>query len=363
MTAASAPAADGSASVEPAAPAPVQRVEIDITRTAILKVLGTLAGLWLLAATWRVILWVLVSLLFVATFTPLVRRFQQSIKRPWAIAAVVFLTLSTVGTLLAVTVPVLVRQVRNLTTNLPAYLSQGETALLGVGVKVDLDSSAERWSGAIASNALAISMGVANTALSVLTIFILTIYLLIEGPKVATGILSLVPRHERLPIRRMFGEIGDQVGAYMRGQLLTSAIAGAFALVTLTLLGVPDALAFAVLMMVADVIPLVGPLIGTIPAVLVALGQGVPTSVCVLVAYLIYFQVEGNLIVPRVYGRALKLSPLVVLLAFLLGTTLMGMLGAVLALPVAASIPIVARYLSEWRERLDAERSPPSALP
>jgi predicted PurR-regulated permease PerM len=133
--------------------------------------------------------------------------------------------------------------------------------------------------------------------------------------------------------------------------------------VVLTLLRVPEALALGVLMSIADVIPLVGPLIGTLPAVLMALSRGTPPAGIVLVTYLIYFQVEGNFIVPRVYGNVLKLSPFIVLVAFLIGTTLLGMLGAVLALPVAAAIPIVARYISEWRERMDAEGSTPVPLP
>lgn len=78
-------------------------------------------------------------------------------------------------------------------------------------------------------------------------------------------------------------------------------------------------------------------------------------------AYLIYFQLEANVIVPRVYGNALKLSPFVVLVAFPVGTSLLGMLGAVLALPVAAAIPIISRYVAEWRERMD--EAAPGSLP
>jgi predicted PurR-regulated permease PerM len=197
-----------------------------------------------------------------------------------------------------------------------------------------------------------------NSVIGALTIFVLTVYLLVEGPRAATSVLALLPRKERLPVRRMVGEIGVQVGAYMRGQLITSLLAGAFAFILLTALNVPEPLALAFLMMVADVVPLVGPLIGTVPAVLMALGGGLPAAAIVLSAYLAYQQVEGNVIVPRVYGNALKLSPLVVLVAFLVGGKLLGMLGVLLALPTAAAIPIIARYVGEWRERVDADSLP-----
>lgn len=332
---------------------PPIRVQLDITRTAILKVLGTWAALWLLGATWHVILWLLLSLVFVATFNPLVRRLQRRIHRQWAITSVVLLTVLVAGSLLAVIIPVLLRQSRSVLANLPAYLNAAEGLSRRVGLKLDLHSTAPRWVSALGSHAWDISWSVASLVMAALTIFVLTIYLLIEGPQVATNILSLAPRKERLHLRRMFGEIGDQVGAYMRGQLVTSAIAGAFAFVLLSVLGIPDALALAALMMLADVIPLIGPLVGTIPAALVAASRSGPTGLIVLLAYLVYFQLEANLIVPRVYGSALKLSPFVVLVAFLVGTTLLGMLGAVLALPVAAAIPIIARYVAEWRERMD----------
>src|SRR5207249_4487200 len=110
-------------------------------------------------------------------------------------------------------------------------------------------------------------------------------------------------------------------------------------------------------------IPLVGPLLGIVPAALMALSRGPSTALLVVVAYTVYLQIEGNLIVPRVYGSALKLSPFVVLVAFLLGATLLGMPGMLLALPVAAAIPVIARYVSEWRERMDAAAVGPVPLP
>lgn len=341
---------------------PPRRVEIDIAPAAIAKVLGTAAALMLLSGIWQVLLWIVISLMFVATFNPMVRRMQTRIQRPWAITALVTMSVAAVGLLLALVIPPLVRQGESTAAHLPEYLSQVEATAARMHLHVNLHAAAEHWSRRAASHVLDYGLLLVNSLLGIFTVFVLTIYLLIEGPQVATSLTSLLPKGDRLHVRRMFDEIGVQVGAYMRGQLITSSLAGLFAFVILFFLHVPEPLALAFLMMLADLIPIVGPLIGTIPALLMALTLGVPVAVEVLVAYVVYLQVEANLISPRVYGSALKLSPFVVLVALLIGGALMGIVGAMLALPVAAAIPIVARYVTEWRERSEAEASP-AALP
>jgi predicted PurR-regulated permease PerM len=149
----------------------------------------------------------------------------------------------------------------------------------------------------------------------------------------------------------MLAEISAQVGGYMRGQLVTSALAGLFSFALLVALHVPEPLALAFVMAAADAIPMVGPLIGTVPAVLMALTLGAPTALAVGAGYVIYHLFESHVLVPRIYGNIMKLSPSVIIIAILIGATLMGILGALLALPVAAAVPVVLRYVGEWRDR------------
>jgi predicted PurR-regulated permease PerM len=150
----------------------------------------------------------------------------------------------------------------------------------------------------------------------------------------------------------------------MRGQLLTSAMAGLFAYVLLLACRVPEPLALAFWMAIADAVPMVGPLIGTVPAVLLALTRGTPVALIVLVGYVIYHQVESHVLVPRIYGTTMHLSSSVVVIAILIGATLMGILGALMALPVAAAVPVVLRYVQEWYERDESDAAKASrALP
>jgi predicted PurR-regulated permease PerM len=341
----------------------IHRLCIDLSWRAIARVAGALALGWLLLRLLPVMLWLVIALMFVAALNPVVRRWQERMRRPWAIGAIAGTALLVLFTLAAIIVPVALRQGQKLLVNVPTYARQLEATAQRSHVKIDVHGTVQRWMEHLPASLLDYSWSVGGTLLGTLTVFVLTIYFLIEGPQVATGLTSLLPRGERLWVRRMFGEIGDQVGHYMRGQLITSALAGIFSLVVLTALGVPEAPALAGLMVVADVIPVVGPFLATIPAVLMALTKNLTTAWLTLLAYTVYLQVEANVIAPRIYGKTMRLSPLVVLIAFLVGTALMGMAGAVLALPVAAAIPILKRYYEEWRDRdeLPAEVPLPGA--
>jgi predicted PurR-regulated permease PerM len=138
-------------------------------------------------------------------------------------------------------------------------------------------------------------------------------------------------------------EVSEVVYAYVRGQMITSALFGAYTLIVLHVFHVPAALPLAVLAGVCDVIPLVGIILATLPAVLLALALSPATAAIVLVFYVGYHLVEAYLIVPRVYGQRLRLSTLAVLLALMAGTTLQGLIGAVLVLPLVAAYPIIER--------------------
>jgi predicted PurR-regulated permease PerM len=320
-----------------------------------LKIAATLLAARLMSNIWQIVVLAIFTLMLVATLNPLVRRLQKRLTRAKAIAIVVFGIVATTGALLVLMIPPLVSQAKALVVNLPHYLSLIENATHRMGVKLNLHGSSLDLSQHAASlgEAFDALVTVFTGIAAVLTVAVLTTYLLIDGQSAATSALGMLPRHQRLPIRQMFGEIGSQVGDYMRGQLITSVQAGVFSYILLLVLGVPEPLPLAVLMAVADVIPMIGPLVGTVPAVLMALTLGPAKAVIVLVGYVVYHQIESHIIVPRVYGRAMKLSPTVIIFSLLVGAMLMGISGALLALPAAAAAPVVFRHVQEWRQRED----------
>jgi predicted PurR-regulated permease PerM len=173
----------------------------------------------------------------------------------------------------------------------------------------------------------------------------LAIYLLAD-PHRARGLLfQLVPRHHHVKLARILRELVVIVGGYMRGQLITSVAIGAFMFGLMSLLRVSDALAISVFAALTDVIPFIGGYLASAPAVFAVAGRGAPTIVAVVVAMIVYQEFESRVLVPKVYGKVLRMSPAAVLVALLIGGTLMGIIGALLALPIAATVRLLVREL------------------
>jgi predicted PurR-regulated permease PerM len=159
------------------------------------------------------------------------------------------------------------------------------------------------------------------------------------------GLYAVIPRSFHLRLARVLANLETIVGGYIRGQLLTSLAIAVFTFALLTLCRVPNALALAAFAGLTDVLPFVGGLLATTPAVLGALPQGSVTATVVLVAMLSYQEFESRILVPKVYGRALRLPAVAVVLALLVGGKLGGILGALLALPLTAALRMLAEEL------------------
>ncbi len=304
---------------------------------------------------WPIAILLLISLMLVAALAPIVKRIQNRFNRKVATTVVVISLLLGILTVIVFTIPPVVSQLNTIAADFDAVFKQIQAelgksspdmaSLLGQVKVAALPSKGEPH----AVKEVIFSVFTAIT--SFVTVLMLTSYLVIEGPAVATAMVSVFPRKNRLQVRQMFGEIGDQAGSYIRGQLITSLLAGIVTYLVLTAFYIPNALALAWLMAILDAVPIVGPILGIVPAVVSAYGVSDQKAIYVLIALTVYHQLESYWIVPRVYGRALKLSPLTVLFSIVVGATLMGMVGAFIALPFAAIIPILLRNFNQWRNQ------------
>ena len=182
----------------------------------------------------------------------------------------------------------------------------------------------------------------------------LSFYLLADGKRSQGVLYAVVPREYHMRLARILQNLEAIVGGYMRGQLITSAAIGLFTFLLLFILKVPNALSIALFAALADVIPFVGGLLATAPAVLSALSRGLPVGVVVLAVLFVYQEFENRILVPRVYGRALRLAPTTVVLALIAGGLLYGVLGALLALPIAAGLQMM---LTELRVEMPGDDS------
>ena len=185
------------------------------------------------------------------------------------------------------------------------------------------------------------------------TIFALLVLFLLEGPKMGRWLLDLMPPERAAYCRRVAGEISQSVTGYAFGNLLTSVIAGLVVFVTLTVLGVPFPLLWAVWVALVDFLPMIGGALAGIPTVLFALGHSLTAGIVTAAAFIAYQQIENHVLNPLVMSRTVQINPLLVLLSILVGTSIGSWLGgsfgsfvaALLSIPVAGALQVIAREL------------------
>ncbi|MEO8433165.1 MAG: AI-2E family transporter [Acidobacteriota bacterium] len=333
-------------------------IELHVPVPTIVKVLLTALLVWAALKLVPDFLFFLLALLLAVTLTPLVAGLERrGMKRGWAVALVALGTVLTIAAFVVFVGPPLVTQLVNLFGNFPAYrksvqahvgpnhpfVSQVLDQILSVPDSPELTS----WKNRLAWGQTA--MAAVVVAILVLT---LTLYLVADGKRTYAWLLAYVPRRHRSKMASTIPEVSDVVIGYVQGQALTSVLYGTFALIVLTVLRVPAAVPLAVLAAVCDILPVIGVIASTLPAALLALTVSPAKAVIVVVLYLLYHLLENTVIVPRVYGKRLRLSPVAVLIAIVVGGQLYGILGAVLILPFVAAYPIIERiwlhdYLSD----------------
>jgi len=197
----------------------------------------------------------------------------------------------------------------------------------------------------LAAGALGYAGAAAQLVVLTLAVVVMTLYMLADQERIRGFAFALLPRAYHVRAARILLDMGTVVGGYMRGQALTSLAMGLVVFAVLAATGTPNPLALAAFAALADLVPLVGGFLVLIPVALAALAQGPLTAALVFGVILAYQQVEGHVLIPRIYGQALRLSPLAVLVALLIGGQLLGIVGALLALPLAAGLRVLVEDL------------------
>jgi predicted PurR-regulated permease PerM len=202
---------------------------------------------------------------------------------------------------------------------------------------------------ASAEPALSVVKGVASTLLGVVIIAFLTLFMLLEGPEWRQRVTELVPEHNREATERVGAGVYRSVGGFVTGNLLASFLAGVVATIIMLAAGVPYAIPIGLFVAIIELVPYIGPAVATVLVGAVALTKSPATAIIVVGLLVVYHAIEGHSLRPLIYGRALQLSPLAVLIAILLGTEIAGILGALAAIPVAGSIQVILGEVLERR--------------
>lgn len=347
----------------PTAPAPPEPrvIRFDVSLATIAKVMLAVAGAWLLGQLVPVLL-VLVAALFIGgTLSPIIEWFEaHRVRRGLAITLVFGALVIVTVLIILLTIPELLDQVKNLQAQEPAWRARAVAWLGRSPLTVPLagalrDLRIATWANLSAANAIAFSTRIGEfLAYSMAAIF-LALYGLIDRDRLRGILFAVVPRGRHMRLSRIMLHLETIVGGYIRGQVITSTLMAAFMFILLAACGVPNALALAVFGGAADVLPYIGPFLTIGPAVVASLGQGALTTTVVLILMFAYEEFESRFLIPVVYGRALRLPSTVVMFALLVGTTLMGIVGALLALPVAAALVMLVQ---ELRFELPGEPAP-----
>lgn len=309
---------------------------IDISYKTIFFISGFLALLWALFLIRDVIILFFIAIIFMSALAPVVKQLESKLKLPksLAIALIYVIIITIVAGLLSVVVTPLIEQTSNLALSLPATLDK----LLPSGT---IDKSLLQQSlGDFSKNALAFTFLIFSNFLTFISIAVLTFYLLLERGKLDKLISQFALGHEER-IKRITLKIEEKLGSWMRGQIVLSFIIGTMAYIVLFIFKIPYAMPLAILAGLMEVVPVIGPIISSIPSILIAYLISPYTALFVAISFFIIQQTESHVVVPQVMKKAVGLNPLVVILAVATGGRLLGIAGALLAVPITVVIQII----------------------
>jgi predicted PurR-regulated permease PerM len=329
----------------------------------VLIVVGVLLSLYLIYRLRQPLTWLAIALFLAAALSRPVNFLNRYVRRGLAIAAVYVGLFATVVALGLLLIPPIVTQVNKLADNAPAYaqdvqdyVNKNDT-LRKLEKDYDItqklqDEAAKlpQKLGGAAGVLQDVGFGIVNSLFALITILVLTAFMLGSGRQWVDSALASQPPERAVRLERLLREMAEAVSGYVNGALLVSFIDGLAAFVVLTVLGVPFAAPLAVVMGVMALIPLVGATIGAVIVGIVTAFSDFPRDTIVWTIYaILYQQFENTVIQPQVQRRTVQVHPFVVLVSVLFGATLFGVLGALVAIPIAASIKIAIREWSEYR--------------
>lgn len=340
----------------PAGGIPVPRTRLELpwstVARAIIVLVGATVAAHVLGLLASMLLMLLETLLLTAALTPPVHwLIKKGVPRGGAVAIVLIAIAGVVALVVTLVVPQVVTEASSLAVNLPAYVDQAQGILRRFpGLNKQLRDAAK--TGAADPSAalpfvLNAGSGIISGGADALAVIAMAAYLLAGGERSLAYPMHFLPRTLQDKILSTAPGVVRVVSGYVFGQAIMSTVFGTFTFVMLEATGVPQPILLAVLAAFFDAIPLVGTLMATAAAVLIALSVSTTIAVIVLIAFLAYNVIESNVILPHVYGRVLGISPFAVLVAILIGFRLIGLLGVFIALPMAAAIPAAERA---WRK-------------
>ena len=327
--------------------------ELETSTQVILKVIFAgliLVFLWLVR---DILLILLISLVLASAMEPMVDYFNEKrVPRAVSVLAVYVLVLATAAFVVYLLVPPVIEQMRVLAARWPEYALQLERLVGNTSISVsDIGNYFKEFGDSYKGGLLTGTVSVVNAFLTLITILVISFYLVAEDRGMKKFVATLIPGEHRNFAVGLIDKIQKKMGMWVIGQVILSVSIFALTFIGLSLLRVDYALFLALLAGVLEVVPYIGPFLSAVPGVFFAFIQNPPLALAVAIMYLVIQKTEGYILVPKVMEKTVGTSPLVVLLSLLVGFQLAGVVGLLIAVPVVSALTVVLNeFLSSGKE-------------
>jgi predicted PurR-regulated permease PerM len=346
---------------------PERRTQPPVPTRTILATIGLLLAtallLYIVVRTRQVLTWCVVGAFFAVALSPVVGWVQRKVfrgkYRSLATLVVFLVAFILLAALIAAFAVPLAQEGTKVAGQLPGLIDDARNGRGPIGDLLqrthalqwvqDNQAKISSFASGLTSPAAGVLSGVATGVTGTVTVLVLAYLMVLEGPKVVDGTVNVFAPATGERIRRVGTDCARSVTGYLSGNLLISVICAVLTYVALKVAGVPFAGLIALFVGIVDLIPLVGATMGGVVAVLAGFIHSVPAGIGVLVFFVVYQQLENHLLQPLVFARTVKVNPLTVIIAILIGVELLGILGALLAIPVASIIQVVLRDVWDHR--------------
>jgi predicted PurR-regulated permease PerM len=347
----------------------------------VLIVVAVAICLYLIYQVRTPLLWLLIAIFLAAALSPPVNWLAQRMRRGFAVTIVFICLLGVPILLIALIVPTIITEGTRFADNVPQYARdvtnfvEDNRRLREINQDYDITSRLEQEAeklpdrlGGAAGALRDVGLGIVNSLFALITILVLTAFLLANGRAWTDRMIATRPPEQRERLRRSLDRMGAAVGGYMAGALTIALIAGVATYIVLLILGVPFRAPLAVMAGLFSLIPLVGATIAAVLIGVVTLFENFPTATIIWAIWaIVYQQFENHVIQPQIQKRTVNVHPFITIVSVLFGATLLGVLGALVAIPVAASIQILFREYVDIRTMSikpePPEESPPTGSP
>lgn len=315
--------------------------KVEISHKTIIFAVFFLLGLWLLYFVRDIILQLFVALLLMTILEPIVALLTR-IRIPRAISVLItyIFVLGILGGMVALIAPTLAAQTTNFINALPSYMANIN---ISPWVSGSLSGGALTQLGAIPGEVLNFTISIFSNVVSVVTVLVFAFYLLLSHDKLQDQAGFLFGEAKKQQVSRLMSSWETKIGKWARGQLFLMFSVGLATYIGLFLIGIPFALPLAILSGILDIIPILGPIVAAIPAVLIGFGISPVVGLAVTAVAFLVHQLEGYILVPKIMEKSVGVSPLVILIAIAIGARLLGIMGVIISVPLVITLQVLIK--------------------